>query len=164
MKTLFLALCLVFVYSMTFSQKANTKNTSETQFNFWLGDWNVYKYGTDTLVGISRIESILDSTTILENYHTPKGKYKGKSLNKYNTAEKRWEQYWVDNSDLVLHLIGNFIDGKMVLSGYTGKDDKKVLNRITWSQEGENVRQIWQYSENKGESWRTAFDGEYRPK
>jgi hypothetical protein len=85
------------------------------QFDFWLGKWDVYKYGTDVLAGKSHIESIIDSVGIQENYTVVKGAYTGKSLNKYNPDKKRWEQYWIDNSGLTLFLAGGLIDGKMVL-------------------------------------------------
>lgn len=135
------------------------------QFDFWLGTWEVYKYGTDTLVGHSRIESVIDSVGLLENYSVGKGPYRGKSLNKYNPATERWEQYWIDNSGLTLFLSGGMQDGKMVLDDVEGGNAEKGLNRISWEKSHTNsVRQTWSVSKDGGQSWSVVFDGEYRMK
>ena len=34
--------------------------------------------------------------------------------------------------------------------------------RITWTREGDGVRQLWETSKDDGETWETAFDGRYR--
>jgi len=125
----------------------------------------VYKYGTDTLVGFSQIESVIDSLGLLENYSVAKGKYLGKSLNKYNPARERWEQYWIDNSGLTLFLSGGLKEGKMVLDDVEHGDRDKGLNRIVWELLKSNtVRQTWSISKDGGLSWSVVFDGEYKPK
>lgn len=67
------------------------------EFNFWIGEWNVYKHDTDTIVGKSKIEAIIDDKVIKETYHSTTSKYRGTSLNKYNARTDQWEQFWVDN-------------------------------------------------------------------
>ena len=133
------------------------------QFDFWLGKWEVYKFGTDTLVGHSHIETIIDGMGLLENYRVAQGQYQGKSLNKYNPAKQQWEQYWIDNSGLTLHLSGGLQEGKMVLDDTESGDPKKGLNRIAWeAQEDGSVRQTWNISQDGGATWTVVFDGEYR--
>jgi len=135
------------------------------QFDFWLGKWEVYKYGTDTLVGHSHIKSIIDGIGLLENYTVVNGRYQGKSLNKYNPARQRWEQYWIDNSGLTLYLTGGIQDGKMVMDDLEHGDPDKGINRITWEiQENGWVRQSWAVSRDGGQNWSLAFDGIYKPK
>ena len=132
------------------------------QFDFWLGNWDVYKFGTDTIAGKSRIEQIIDGVGIIENYIT-KGKYEGKSLNKYNPAKQRWEQYWIDNSGLTLFLTGGFVNGKMILSDEISGDSKQGINQIVWEKlQNGNVRQTWNLSKNGGKTWTILFDGEYK--
>lgn len=135
------------------------------QFDFWLGQWEVYKYGTDTLVGQSHIESIIDGLGLLENYTAVNSSYRGKSLNKYNPARDRWEQYWIDNSGLTLFLSGGLSAGKMILEDTEHGDPERGYNRIVWSlQNGTSVRQTWSISRDGGKSWSVVFDGEYQPK
>lgn len=133
------------------------------QFDFWLGHWDVYKFGTDTLVGESRIESIIDSIGLLENYRAANSDYVGKSLNKYNPAKERWEQYWIDNSGLTLYLSGGIVDQKMILDDVERGDSTKGLNKIVWEKLDENrVRQTWSISRDNGKTWTIIFDGEYK--
>ena len=131
------------------------------QFDFWIGDWNVYDYGTDSLVGISHIKSILDHKTIEENYSSTRYPYSGKSYNIYNGKTKQWEQFWVDNAGMRLSLKGGLVDGKMVL---TNCEQDSICNKIVWTPlPDKKVRQEWQHSTNKGKSWQKVFDGLYKP-
>lgn len=133
--------------------------TKYHEFDFWLGKWDVSRFGTTQVVGKSHIQSINDSTAILENYETTVSPYKGKSLNTYNRKTGLWEQYWTDNGGLILKLEGGLVDGKMVLQS---KEDS-IFNKITWeSLEDGSVRQSWEVSNDSGTSWKTVFDGIYR--
>ncbi len=51
----------------------------------------------------------------------------------------------------------------MVLEGTTrDADGDEILNRITWSPQGDgSVRQLWETSNDGGETWSVAFDGRY---
>jgi len=148
-----------------FSQQdgQNELMKNRQQFNFWIGEWNVYKFGTDTLVGHSQIISIMDGIAVEENYQSASGKYKGTSINKYNQAQDKWEQFYVDNIGMTLHMRGNFIDSKMTLDDAGLSANRKMVNQITWeSLENKTVRQTWRQSQDDGMTWKVVFDGEYR--
>jgi len=160
-KTVILLVFLTTFQVMAQQPKGNFKKYH--QFDFWLGTWDVYKYGTDTLAGESSIESIVDSIGLLENYSAHKGDYVGKSLNKYNPAKDRWEQYWIDNTGLTLFLTGGLIDGEMVLNDVENGDANRGLNKIIWGKMKNNsVRQTWSISKDGGKTWVVVFDGEYK--
>lgn len=168
MRRLILPLVLMFSIGISgsFGQVALKPEIKEKihQFDFWLGKWEVYKYGTDTLVAQSHIESIMDSVGLQENYDVgERGKYKGTSINKYNINKQQWEQYYVDNQGLTLHLTGGLQDGKMVLSNVMEVRGKKVFNQIAWELlvDG-SVRQTWLQRSKEEDDWQTAFDGQYR--
>jgi len=163
MKNILALFCLLAGQAI-FAQQASEETTQKFhQFDFWLGKWDVYKYGTDTLVGHSRIESIIDSLGVLENYAVPNGQFQGKSLNKYNPANGRWEQYWIDNTGLTLHLSGGLVDGNMVLEDAESTDSARGRNKIIWEPlPGGSVRQTWSVSSDGGQSWSVVFDGEYK--
>jgi hypothetical protein len=136
-----------------------------SDFDFWIGQWDVYKYGTDTIAGHSMIESTMNGQVIKETYHSASSPYEGISLNKYNYRLKRWEQYYVDNSGVTLHITGQGGGGQMILENEEKTGDQVVSNRITWIKENNgNVRQKWDQSTNGGETWVTVFDGSYRQK
>ena len=46
----------------------------------------------------------------------------------------------------------------MVLEGI----DADARQRITWTVDGDGVRQLWETSKDDGSTWSTAFDGRYR--
>lgn len=133
------------------------------QFDFWIGEWNVYKFGTETLVGVNKIERILGGKAIQETYRSSTSKYEGMSLNKFNPNSKKWEQFWVDNGGLTLHLVGGLVERKMVLSSTENTKDGFVENQITWTPlDDGTVRQTWLTRTEKEKKWQTAFDGIYK--
>lgn len=154
--------CAFAYNSVPLSAQNNTNPTSHLHdFDFWIGHWDVYKYGTDTLVGLSEISSIVNHRSIQEKYKSSRGPYRGTSTNIYNKAKDRWEQYWVDNSGLVLHITGGLQDGKMILKNC----ENNSCNKIIWTpEENKQVRQEWFQSNDNGITWKKVFDGQYRAK
>ena len=157
----FLSLTILFCIPISSAQNSPAQFAQYHEFDFWIGSWNVYKYGTDTLVGLSEIKPILNHSTIEENYQGYQNPYRGTSNNIYNRNKKRWEQYWVDNTGLVLHITGGLEDGKMILSNC----DNKNCNKIIWTpNDDKTVRQEWLISNDDGLTWTKIFDGHYRSK
>lgn len=132
------------------------------QFDFWIGEWTV-RGAQGTVVGTSRIESILAGCAIAEHW-TSSGASRGTSLNFHDRATGKWTQVWVDNAGRPLHLVGAFLDGKMVLEGTTPAPAgaTPVRNRITWTPlDAGDVRQLWEISTDGGATWTASFDGRY---
>ena len=71
------------------AQTLSSPNSHYHDFDFWIGSWNVFKYGTDTIVGLSEIKPILNHKTIEENYQSISSLYKGTSNNIFNAAQNR---------------------------------------------------------------------------
>lgn len=152
-----------------FRAMAQTQSPSappETRdFDFWIGEWDVVT-PDGKVGGHSEIESILNGRVIKESYQSA-GSYKGQSFNIYNAAEERWEQYWVDNRGLALHLKGGLnAEGQMVLQGdRKNPKGETVTDRITWTDNKDGtVQQVWEGSEDGAETWNLVFNGHYRPK
>jgi hypothetical protein len=126
------------------------------QFDFWIGEWEVTGPAGKT-AGSNRIESMANGRGLLENW-TGAGGYTGKSLNTYNSAKKQWQQFWVGSDGTVLELIGGLdAKGNMVLSD--------ASNRITWTPNADgSVRQFWETTKDRGQTWTVAFNGLYRKK
>ncbi len=165
-----LCFSLLFAFAGFSSLQAQTAPPSEElvkkyhAFDFWIGEWDVYKSGTDSIVGKSVIQSIINGVALQENYHSLLGSYEGKSLNKYNPFLEAWEQFWVDNSGLTLHIQGGIAaDGKMVMGNTTEKGEGSLSNRISWTPNSDGtVRQVWEQSTDKGTTWNPVFDGLYK--
>ncbi|MEE9372047.1 MAG: hypothetical protein V3V00_03245 [Saprospiraceae bacterium] len=159
---------MVFVFSFFIKGSMNgqidNQGDKKGQFDFWKGDWDVFKYGTDTLLGHSHIEVILNGFVIKESYSSSSSAYEGTSLSKFNSLIDKWEQYWVDNTGATLHLKGHYINDKMILSNQETHRQRIVHNRLTWTNlNGTGVRQKWEQSRD-GKRWRVIFDGHYLPK
>ncbi len=136
---------------------------NHNQFDFWIGEWTVHtpdgKYA-----GSNTITQVEDGCVLRENWTSATPGYTGTSYNFYSTTEDKWTQIWIDNQGGSLHLTGNFVDGKMVLSSGDPDKDAGPINRITWTANADgSVRQLWEVRNVEGE-WSIAFDGIYTRK
>jgi hypothetical protein len=136
------------------------------QFDFWVGRWDVYPTGKNTLVAHSLIEKLYGGCTVRENWMPLKGTGGG-SLNMYDPADRRWHQTWHDSTNARVEFEGELKDGKMVLTGHwkgvngPGKDGTV---RMTYSREAAGaVRQHGEVTTDKGATWTTSFDFTYKP-
>ncbi|MEM9549389.1 MAG: hypothetical protein AAGA77_25685 [Bacteroidota bacterium] len=153
---------IIVLFSFTASAHSQTSsNTHHHDFDFWIGSWTVYKYGTDTIVGLSEIKPILNHRAIEENYQGWQNPFRGTSNNIYNAQKNQWEQHWVDNSGLALFITGGLEADKMVLSNCNGDNCIKII----WSPLAQKtVRQEWLVSQDGGANWKKVFDGHYMPR
>jgi len=132
------------------------------QFDFWVGDWNVYEWGKEDNgeePAHNVVTKFYEGCTVREEYTTPGG-YSGTSLNFYDRFDGHWHQTWIDSSGTPLYLVGGLEDGKMVLSD--DPQDARPRSRITWAAQPDgSVRQTWELSRDQGATWEVVFDGRY---
>ena len=158
MRTLLVVLLLAACAPALAQSKACT-GPEHHQFDFWIGDWSVTG-PAGKHAGDNSIKAVADGCALSESWRGAKGGM-GLSYSAYDSIRKAWHQTWVDRDGLVLLLDGGLQDGKMVLSGLTGK----TLNRVSWEpREDGSVRQLWESSEDEGKTWKVQFDGLYRKK
>jgi hypothetical protein len=137
------------------------------QFDFWIGEWEAYGLNGKK-AGDSRIELILDSCVILENWTSTQQGYKGQSFNTFNSITGKWQQTWVDNTGTIVYYSeGEFKDGKMMLGTKNEKQTDgtmKILRMIFTKLNDDKVRQFGESSTDGGQTWKADFDLEYRRK
>lgn len=144
-----------------FTQSPVPCSSSEyRQFDFWLGEWNVY----DTLgnmVGESKIHRIQDSCGIQENWKSKNST--GTSYNYFRRSDSTWHQIYLDNQGTVLELTGNYLNNQMVLeSDYFVSNQTEKKHRITWYlNEKNHVMQIWDVVNLNGAIEKELFRGTY---
>ncbi|MEO7275876.1 MAG: hypothetical protein ABIX28_24795 [Vicinamibacterales bacterium] len=132
------------------------------RFDFWIGTWDVQPTGQPRAAAgaTSRIERILGSCVLLENWEPPK-QPAGKSFNIYNRVSRKWEQFWVDATGLLTHYTGEFRpDGNL----YFDADEFATTNKIrmTFFNLGpDRVRQLGHVSTDGGKTWTVSFDLTY---
>jgi len=158
---------LILMFSLltfdTIAQNTNPcKSEAHQQFDFWVGEWDVYDAHEDTLLGQSDVKQILNSCAIEESWNSIAG-FKGKSFNTYHPADSTWNRVWVDMSGVTYHFSGGLENGAMHLAGSTMMNGKEVWFNLTFTpnKKEKTVRQIWKLTYDK-ENWATLFDGIYR--
>jgi len=139
----------------------------QAQFDFWVGEWDVFPYGKETQVASSKIEKLYNGCAIRENWMPKKGSGGG-SLSNFDPRSGRWQQVWIGSQAGRVEFDGGFTDGKMVLTGNwpnvlgPGRD---ALIRMTYSRESDgSVRQLGEQSVDQGLTWGPSFDFIYRRK
>jgi hypothetical protein len=168
---------LLLVFIATIGLQAMAQKTPCTtdpvyrQLDFWIGEWDVYaKNGKKA--GDSKIELILDSCIILENWKSANVSqgvyYAGKSFNTYNSTATQWQQTWVDNvGGTTEFLEGHFENDKMIFltKPFQVNKDTTAIRKLTFYNLGvDKVRQFGEISKDNGATWNTEYDLEYRRK
>jgi hypothetical protein len=133
-----------------------------TKLDFWVGNWVVTSKGER--VGESRIEKIAGGCAVQEHWTSASGG-QGTSLNFYNPDTRKWQQHWVSDRGQISEFIGEPKDGGMKLEGYSVlPDGSRVRRRMTLLPVPIGVRQISEYSDDNGKTWKVAFDFLYTEK
>ncbi|MEM1318690.1 MAG: hypothetical protein AAGG75_00470 [Bacteroidota bacterium] len=160
-----MALLLVSLPFVAAQNTAPCSSAAHQQFDFWVGDWEVYNTQADTVVGYNKIKRILNSCVIEENW-TGKSGSVGKSFNTYNPQDSTWNQIWVDNVGSRFEFSGRYHDQIMDLAGEVDSPQGKVLFTLKFhNQQSEGtVRQVWKMSRDGGKNWQLLFDGTYKKK
>ncbi|MGH8252252.1 MAG: hypothetical protein ACREVI_16435 [Steroidobacteraceae bacterium] len=131
------------------------------QLDFWIGNWNVIDQTTGKQVGASRIEKQLNGCLIHEFWNGT-DQFTGQSFNLYNRETKHWQQVWVDSRGQRIDFTGQFHGDGLYYEGTFRSAGKEVLTKMTFLKiKDQRVRQIWEQSNDQGESWKVVFDGLY---
>ncbi|MDE5416382.1 hypothetical protein L3049_00080 [Labilibaculum sp. DW002] len=166
MKRLLLPI-FILLYFVSFSQEAvKSENTeSQRQFDFWLGDWEVY--ANDEIVGKNTVQLLQNGNVLQENWISEKENFTGTSFSFYNSKIKKWQQIWIDKNGSNLLLKGIFADGKMILVSDPDSNmgEENSIHKITWMQlPNGDVKQSWESTIDKGKNWSIQFEGIYKKK
>ena len=135
------------------------------QLDYWVGAWDVYRTGTETLVARSLIERRYNGCAIRENWMPLQGQGGG-SFSAWRPESRIWRQTWVDSSGLWAEFSGGMVDGAMELTGPWAGSGPQGQNGIVKMRyepgiDG-TVRQHGQVSIDGGRTWTPSFDFTYR--
>jgi hypothetical protein len=131
------------------------------QFDFWLGDWDVFDTGDAKPSMWVQVERILDGCALKETYRDVHG-MRGQSFNVYDASRKVWHQTWVTNRGQQLVLEGAMENGQMVLRATEATKDGPIAWRAFWSPQGAEVRETAETSADGGKTWKQKFDIVFR--
>jgi tetratricopeptide (TPR) repeat protein len=141
-------------------------DSAAREFDFWIGEWDVYNHATNLLVGKSSIQKISGGCAILENYSSTLAPYSGKSINYYDGARGKWEQDWVGSSgvkmpslDIQRYIAGEYRDSAMRFTYQTTKNSQVAIgNFIFYDMGPDKVRQYQDISTDSGKTYQPVYD------
>ena len=160
---------LVLLSTSFLTAQTQLKNPCATeqhkQFDFWVGDWNVYNT-QGKLIGTNKILKMHNRCVMQENWESKTSPNKGTSYNYYDLSDKTWNQVWVDNSGYSLVLKGNYSGKSMVMkSSLVSSKNGDYYNKLTWTKNNDgSVTQLWEFVDAQGKVIREAFRGIYKKK
>jgi hypothetical protein len=132
------------------------------QFDFWLGDWDVFEMGSTTSTAHVRVDSILGGCVLREHYEDGSGTV-GESFTIFDSGRKIWHQTWVTNRGRLLTIEGAARNGSIALNGaYYVDTGKEVRVRGTWTPVADGVRESAVTSSDAGKTWQPWFDLSFR--
>jgi tetratricopeptide (TPR) repeat protein len=141
-------------------------NAHAREFDFWIGDWDVYPTGGNQIVGSSKIEMEAGGCFILENWTAIGYPNTGKSMNFVDPKTNKWKQVWVGSGGAVTEYInGVYKDSVMEFesSSTNAQGNTKIRFRF-FNQGPDQVRQFQEYSMDDGKTWNVSYDLTYKRK
>jgi hypothetical protein len=133
-------------------------------FNFWLGEWNVYSNDEKrSFQGTNSITKHHKNCLIMENWTNAQGGT-GSSMNYYDPVEDQWRQLWVAGGYSIDYTGGLDESGSMSLNGKINyyKTGKSHAFRGTWTPNPDgSVRQFFEQQDPETREWTVWFDGFY---
>lgn len=134
------------------------------QFDFWVGDWDVFESDGVTKVAHVKVERILNGCVLEDRYEDANG-LNGRSLTIYDAPRRLWHQTWVTNRGRLLIISGKKQAEQMVLSGaYRDDNDNEIQVQGTWKPVSGGVHETAVTSADGGASWKQWFDLIFRPR
>lgn len=139
------------------------------EFDFWLGDWDTYRVDKSghtpsgaTSVARNQVTAILGGCVLHEVYRRTDG-YTGESFTIYDATRHQWHQSWVTNEGELLLAEGSRQGKAIVLTGAVRDAQGTQLQRVSWTQQGDGVRETAMQSRDNGKTWTPLFDILFRP-
>lgn len=130
------------------------------EFDFWIGEWDVYQNATNTLVGHSVVQKVSGECALLENWDAVSGTSTGKSLNYYDVGTDTWEQDWIGSmGGSQRYVNGIYKDSAMRFSYENITNGKKTSGNFVFYNLGPGkVRQYQDSSDDGGKTFSVSYD------
>src|SRR5262245_4114943 len=116
--------------SDTQQSSADFASPPETsQFDFWLGEWDVAWEGGS---GTNTIRLLFGGHVVEEQFRSENPPFHGMSLSVYNSQQRKWQQTWVDNQGGYLVLDGQYTNNRMILAMQRTIDERLIDMRMVF--------------------------------
>jgi tetratricopeptide (TPR) repeat protein len=136
-------------------------SSESRQFDFWLGEWDVFNPQGQS-AGTSVIQQVAEGCGLLENW-TDRFGTTGKSINFYDSAAQKWNQYWIGANGVPGRYSGVYRDAAMRYEGEPSVANGVTrLSRLTFfNLDADTVRQLSEQSVDGSKTWTTVYDLKY---
>jgi ketosteroid isomerase-like protein len=131
------------------------------QFDFWLGEWDVFEQGGSAKEAQATVTGVEGGCGLREQYKGSGGSG-GESLTMYDPAAAEWQQTWVSSHGQVVVIHGNLSGDSMILSGTDHSIGASRLVRGVWKPDSLGVRETAERSSDGGKTWTPWFDLSFR--
>ncbi len=135
------------------------------EFDFWVGEWDVH-VATGQFAGSNVITKEHRGCVLIENWVNAGGTG-GMSINYVDKITGDWVQVWNDASGSQINIRGGMTDEGMLLTGtiHTVANGTTLPFRGLWTPlDDGRVRQLFEQSNDGGETWQFSFEGFYTRK
>lgn len=132
----------------------------QREFDFWVGEWDVFQNGTTQLVGHSVVQKISGECALLENWTASHGGGNGKSINYMNAQTNTWEQDWIGSMGGPQRFLnGVYKDSAMRFTYESVSNGQKVTgNFIFYNMGPDKVRQYQDATTDGGKTYTVSYD------
>jgi len=131
------------------------------EFDFWIGDWDVFDAGAATPSARVIVEPILDGCVLREDYRGANGT-RGQSFSIYDQTRRVWHQSWVTNRGQLLVIEGRVQGNALILTGADPSKGPAGRVRGVWTPTGRGVHEVAETSTDGGKTWTPWFDLTFR--
>ena len=132
------------------------------QFDFWIGDWNVYDQAGN-LAGTNSIQPAEHGCLLIEHW-TNSGGGTGQSYNFFDPGTGKWRQIWVNAGGIIDYSGGPTDTGSMLLEGEIrnrgGVGVAPFTGEWTLNADG-SVTQHFRQKDTETGKWSDWFVGRY---
>ena len=144
------------IYNSAYPCAADPK---QREFDFWIGEWDVFQNGTTQLVGHSIVQKISGECALLENWTASRGG-NGKSINYVDGQTNTWEQDWIGSmGGPQRYLNGVYKDSAMRFTYESVSNGQQVTgNFIFFNMGPDKVRQFQDASTDGGKTFTVSYD------
>ena len=134
-------------------------------FDFWIGEWDAFRADTNAPAGRSSVRAEDAGCVITEHWTSVGQPYSGRSLNIYDRASGKWEQFWVDSTGNRVRFVGGPTDAGMRITTEAPvavSATQQAYSRITFTNNADGT--VLQQGEQStdGQAWTTTFAFTYR--
>lgn len=163
MKTVFLLIPFFLLSNLYAQNPCPCCSENYQQFDFWLGEWEVFDTSYNWLGRNSLIKR--ENGCVIQESWSSQGS--GTSLNYFDRTDSLWHQLWVASGGGNLQIYGGIKNGKMMMQSdlIPGRRIPYYRNRITWTPNSNGtVTQQWDIVDSSGNIIQTSFLGIYHPR